>query len=260
MSGEAAAVARETKKPAGTRRRSRLVQALVGAVVGGAGAVLALSLAPQLAPELDPADKAALRHLGAALPLAAGLAALVCGWTVIAFHELGHVAAGLAVGFRFQLFVAGPLRVEREGAEERVKAGLNREFSLYGGVAACLPVDTRDLPRRFVWVFAGGPLASVALALAGWAAVAWLPGAPAGLRMLGMVVAMMSAAIGLGTLIPMRGGGFASDGARLLRMFRGGPEARREAATLSLVALAFRRARLEEIIRAADAIDRAAAV
>ncbi len=96
-----------------------------------------------------------------------------------------------------------------------------------------MPRDGHDLRRRVASLVAGGPLASAALALgaggAGWA----LGGAWGGA--LG-ILALVSAMIGLATLIPSRAGGFSSDGARLLTLARGGPPAQREAAVFALVA------------------------
>jgi hypothetical protein len=211
----------------------KLASAAAGVMVGaGLGAAIAVSGLP----ELEAADKAVLRErLGAWLFPAALAVALGMGWVAIAVHEVGHLLGGVAARFRFWLFVVGPLRVQRDEATGRVRAGLNRELSLYGGVAASLPTDTRDLPRRLAMVIAGGPLASVALALAAWGAAALAGRSPAGVLL--SVLALMSAGLAAATLIPMSSGGFTSDGGRLLRLMRSGPVAEREAATLPLIAL-----------------------
>ena len=66
-------------------------------------------------------------------------------------HELGHVLAGWLVGFRFQLFVIGPLRLER-GDSGSVRLRLNRDPALFGGVASSLPTDNREVIRKFALI------------------------------------------------------------------------------------------------------------
>jgi hypothetical protein len=78
-------------------------------------------------------------------------------------HELGHVIAGWLVGFQFRLLVFGPMRLER-GASGRVRARLNQDPALFGGIACSLPTDNRDLIKRFAWFVAGGPVMSLAFA------------------------------------------------------------------------------------------------
>lgn len=161
---------------------------------------------------------------------------LFATWLAILVHEAGHAAAGRAVGFRFYFLVAGFLRVDRDDLTERLRVRLNRDGMLFGGVAACLPTDTQGLTRRLGWMVAGGPLASLALAIFAGALSA-LPGLTPLARFVVVVTAAMSGVLTLATLVPMRANGFVSDGGRLLRIFRGGPSAEREGATLPLLAL-----------------------
>lgn len=221
--------------PAPARRRGQggARSMLGGMVVGGVLGYAAMSVLP----EMSDAGKAALREqFGPWLPLALAALALAIAFFAIAVHELGHVAGGLAARFHFWLYVVGPLRVEREEVGGRVTVALNREPALWGGMAGCLPLDTHDLPRRLMLLVAGGPLASLALALAAGAVAARVPLSP-----LGTIVAVMTAGLSglvmVATLIPMRTGGFQTDGARILKLLRGGPPAEREAATLPLLAL-----------------------
>lgn len=162
-----------------------------------------------------------------------GLAAM---WLAILAHEVGHLIGGALARFRFQLLVVGPLRVERGG--DRVRVRLNRDPSLSGGIAGLLPTGTHALPRRLGLMVAGGPAVSFLLAGAAAALIGGpLAGAPALLKnLLGMMM-IISGGLGVVTLIPMRFSGFSSDGARLLRLARGGPQAKREAAMLSLVGI-----------------------
>jgi hypothetical protein len=211
---------------------------LVGMLSGGLGAVLAVGAIRMLGEDATGmGDKEALRAtFGAWTGAVVALAALAAGWFAILAHEAGHVAGGQLARFRFHLLVAGPLRIGRDPATQRIRAVLNREVSLYGGIAASLPTGTERLPRRLGLMVAGGPAASFLLAGTAAALLSVVEdGAP--LLQAGLGITMLiSTGLGVVTLIPTRFSGFASDGARLLRLARGGPEAQREAAILSLMA------------------------
>lgn len=213
---------------------------LVGVVSGGLGAAIGVGAVRLLGDELTGmGDKSALRAtFGAWIGLVVALGAVFAAWFAILVHEAGHVAGGQLARFRFHLMVAGPLRVERDPATGRIRARLNRDGALYGGIAASLPTGTERLSRRLALVVAGGPAASFLLAAAAAALLSGpLDGAPPLLGPVTGILMMISAGLGVVTLIPMRFSGFASDGARLLRLVRGGPDAEREAAILSLMAL-----------------------
>jgi hypothetical protein len=152
-------------------------------------------------------------------------------------HELGHVLAGWLVGFRFQLLVIGPLRLER-AESGRARVGLNLDPALFGGVACSLPTDSRDLIRSFAWFAAGGPAASLAFAALLLLPPALAPGWFGPLPKVALVLTgLFSGALGLATAIPMSMGAFTSDGARVFRLARGGAPAARDAALLHLEAL-----------------------
>jgi hypothetical protein len=222
-------------KPAKPGPLKKAAQLLVGMAVGAVIGFVGMSLA---IPDIAPETRALLRdRLGEwSAPFLVGVALLV-GYFGIVVHELGHVLGGMAARFRFHLYVAGPLRIERDEVTGRLSVGFNRVVSLAGGLVAMLPTDTHDLRRRFALVVAGGPLASFALALAAWAPLALdAPLPPLADIVLG-ITAFMSAGLGVVSIIPANGGGFASDGGRLLRLVRGGPVAERESAMLPLLAL-----------------------
>lgn len=213
---------------------------LVGLVSGGVGALVGVGAIRLLGEDaIGLGNKAALRAaLGPWAGLVVALTGLAMAWLAILAHEVGHVAGGQLARFRFHLLVAGPLRIERNPVTQRIRAVLNRELSLYGGIAASLPTGTERLPRRLGMMVAGGPGASFLLAGIG-AALVYGPLAGAGplLKVAVGIMTLISGGLGVVTLIPMRFSGFASDGARLLRLLRGGPEAQREAAILSIMAV-----------------------
>lgn len=166
----------------------------------------------------------------ALLPLSAFLA--------IAWHELGHVAAGVANGMRFAVFAAGPLWVERTG--EGLQLKFNRLVATWGGISLCIPTDADRIERRMAWLLAGGPLASLALALVALTPLGFkaldelsVPGLAA------MATGVISFAVFVATaLMPGFGLGAGTDGQRLRRIWRGGPGARADAAIFALTGLA----------------------
>lgn len=163
---------------------------------------------------------------------------------VIAVHELGHLAGGRMVGFRFRLLVIGLLRITR--ADGRTRIGLNRDLLKYAGVAGSSPDDPAGMRRRMAIVLLAGPVMSllagaVALALL----VAGLPDAWTrdwfveftATRALALFAAG-SLAVGIITLLPGGSPGRPTDGSRMLELARGGPAAERTVALLSLNSLA----------------------
>jgi hypothetical protein len=161
---------------------------------------------------------------------------------VLLVHEVGHLLGGRLVGFRAFLLIVGPMRLERSGAGWQMY--LNKQLSAYGGLAGSVATDARDLRRRTAVMVAGGPVASIVFALSAWLVLSEL-----GLRSLDAnsslphilgfftlhLLAGASAAIGIATLIPMYTSGFLSDGARLLRLWRGGPVAARDSALQAIM-------------------------
>ncbi len=167
-------------------------------------------------------------------------------WVVIAFHELGHLGAGIAQGFRMALYTAGFLGVR--GTSTGVRFFFNRQFNLMGGLAATFPERLEsgpDLRRKFVRIVAAGPLASLLLcvvALLGLFFTIQNPVDAPGLAtragaLFLMVAGGMSGFIFLATMIPSHAGGFMSDGARLLSLLNKGEKGLYEEASLSVMTL-----------------------
>ncbi len=147
----------------------------------------------------------------------------------IAWHEFGHVVGGWLSGFQLMLFAVGPLKIERVSG--RLGMSFSKSPHLWGGVAATAALDgvRRDpvfMRRALARIVAGGPLFSMLGAGLIGPAIALFHSMPSPAILLGMAGAM-SLAIGLATLIPLSAGGFRSDGARLLQLYRGGEEADR---------------------------------
>lgn len=157
---------------------------------------------------------------------------------VIAVHEGGHAWAGVQVGFDFRTYVVGPFLWDKQPGGWKFM--WNKNINTSGGLVICIPTGTHNLDKRFVRYAAGGPLASLALALL--AGVVFLllrgPGQSVLMQILVYffsVIAFLSAAIFLITSLPLHAGGFSSDGARVLRLLRGGDKARFEILMLKIV-------------------------
>ena len=79
---------------------------------------------------------------------------------VLGVHELGHLITGLIQGFRFELFVVGPLGIKREN--NRIKVYLNKNIAHYGGLASTLPRnDNAENSRILANICLAGPIASI---------------------------------------------------------------------------------------------------
>lgn len=152
---------------------------------------------------------------------------------VLAIHELGHLLTGLIQGFKFELFVIGPLGIKREKNE--IKIYLNKDIQYYGGAAATLP--RRPSPndgKIFANILLAGPIASLLFAI-----------------ILGFIYfsfdlqfskfigigALASFGILLATTVPEKTGIFFTDRKRYQRLISEGTEREVELAVLRLTSI-----------------------
>lgn len=185
-------------------------KALVAALLmGGAGAASGFLLAKY---GMDmPAVRASLKSLSVWDLLMLPVLVVM----VLAVHEAGHLAGGMGRGMRFLLFIAGPFGLVR--TQEGIRFRWFFNLGTLGGLAAALPDPGRTLRTQLVPMIAGGPLASLLLALAGMGLFLLSDGR---LAAYGLVTMLLSAAIFLVTAAPFRAGGFMSDGMQLLQLRR----------------------------------------
>jgi hypothetical protein len=156
----------------------------------------------------------------------------------VAVHELGHAWAGQWLGFRFYWLTVGPFRWERQG--ESIRFRWNTHLYAAGGLVLSVPTDDRKLRSRYMAFTAAGPLASLLWAALALGAYHLLPAPgkwPLGVLALG-ISGSVSALIGVLTLVPVRRGGIATDGSRLLSLGRNGLASRVETAVLAVMARA----------------------
>lgn len=152
-------------------------------------------------------------------------------WACVVVHESGHLLGGRLGGMRPLMLFAGPLHLEF--STDRVRVLRNRVIATWGGLAACAPHDERSSSRAsFALLVAGGPMGSFLLAAATVPAAFAVGGWWGGLL---LVTGAMSAGIGVATLIPVRAGGYMSDGGQLLGLARRDQETRQRLALGALM-------------------------
>lgn len=158
---------------------------------------------------------------------------------VIALHEGGHALAGVWMNFDFRMYVVGPFMWDKEQSGWKFK--WNKNVNTSGGLVICIPVTSENVSNRFSIYAAGGPLASLLTALLaygiylGCQQVGFVSQGGQIFTYLWMMIAFLSAAIFVVTSIPLHAGGFSSDGARIIRLMRGGDTARFEVLLLKLI-------------------------
>lgn len=132
---------------------------------------------------------------------------LLLGFATVVIHELGHVVAGLCMGFRFVSVRVWSLRIN---SRFRFRLADNRG-SEYAGLARMLPIGSRAFKTRVIVMTLGGPVANFltslmiapyvrTIPLAGWF-MAW------------------SGFVGIFNLVPFRRGKTLTDGRRILTLF-----------------------------------------
>ena len=136
---------------------------------------------------------------------------------MIAVHELGHLTGGIIRGMRFLLLIVGPFQLSKTQSGVRFNWLFN--LGTFGGLAAATPDPDKPLRPQMLSLIAGGPLASLLLALLATAGFVLL-GGQAGIH--AMIIALLSLLIFTVTAIPTWVGGFMSDGKQFLEVLRGG--------------------------------------
>jgi hypothetical protein len=162
------------------------------------------------------------------------LASLPLVWLLVVLaHEFGHLLGGRLAGMKPMMLFAGPLHFEF-GAD-RLRLKLNRVKSTWGGLAACAPGPSAGR-HGYALLVVGGPLASFVLAAvaipAGFALGGWWGGWLFATGAISMLICLV-------TLLPVRAGGFMSDGGQLLGLWRGDRESGARLALSSLMAQSY---------------------
>lgn len=212
------------KKNRLTRIVTIVIMMLVGGAVGYFGAI---------------AGGKAAATVPAPVMIALAVLFIPAFFFVIAVHEGGHAWAGVRMNFDFRTYVVGPFLWDKQPDGWKFK--WNKNINTSGGLVICIPVGTDNLAKRFSFYGAGGPLASLLLAVVAFG-VFWFVRELVASTFVGqlfvylsLLIAFLSTVIFLITAIPLHAGGFYSDGARVLRFLRCGDTAQFEVLMLKIV-------------------------
>lgn len=155
---------------------------------------------------------------------------------VILIHEIGHVLGGLIMGNEFSMMIVGPLKLQKEDGKYHLE--FNQNIAMAGGLALTLPTKVEGFKKRRAVVIGGGPFASLVLAIIAYLLFISIPNGDSKLlTTIFLSLGMLSAMIFVMTIIPMKAGGFMSDGMQLLMTFRGDAKAKQYANFMHLFAL-----------------------
>lgn len=183
-----------------------LLQMLIGAALGAGSMLVLLRSGFTVAPPGTPKHWVLLTVV-LSIPVAMVL--------TIVLHELGHAVLGRATGGVLLRFVVGPWRCAR------FRSGFRwtrvRSLKGIGGfVQTLLPADER-FRRSMSLMLIGGPLAN--LLTAALCATTFALGIAWQIQMFALILMLISLLIGVVNLIPLRVGGFMTDGLQLLRLW-----------------------------------------
>ena len=152
-------------------------------------------------------------------------AALIVSITI---HEMGHLIAGKAVGFKFYMLTVGPFKIQRKG--DRLQAGINKHLNIGGGLTIMMPETELYQDSDMVWFILGGPLGNFFFTLAFLAAIFTFMMANNDFAQtvsayVLYTTAFISFLLGVTALLPANSDLFESDGTQLLDLKRGGDKA-----------------------------------
>jgi len=145
-------------------------------------------------------------------------------------HELGHVVAGLSVGFELRTLAVGPLLFTKEARGWKLRFTPKR--ILVGGLTAMAPKSSDRLVSRYLRFILGGPAASLTLLVASLILMLLIPASSA-------VEALVYVSLFLVVMccIPYTVRSQPTDGKGILLLTRKGPGAERFVAILYVLAL-----------------------
>lgn len=156
---------------------------------------------------------------------------VVMTFIVLGIHELGHLLIGLAQGFRFELFVVGPLGIRRK--ENKIEFYLNKNLGYYGGVAASSPTtDDPGNAKKFARLILAGPVFSLLFSVV-FLIIAYFIGKPLGMAF--YTGGIISLGIFFATTVPSRTGMFFTDRKRYQRLVTPGKDQQVEIAMLKII-------------------------
>ena len=158
------------------------------------------------------------------------------GYAIIAFfmstiiHELGHVVCGLIHGWKFLMMVIGPFKFYRETPDDRIRFGIEKNPSLWGGCGGTFPNKVDDKAVKvFSRILLAGPIASFILGIVFCVILIVTK------NELAMMIGFVALGEGVACILPMKikTGILYNDGTRCMRIVKGGQTAAEEKAILT---------------------------
>lgn len=152
----------------------------------------------------------------------------------IAVHELGHLAAAIACGFRFRALTIGPFSLLATAKGMQIRSAWSA-VAMIGGQQISAPPPGGGTPRQYLVYLAGGGVANIVAGI-GFAALAYaLPWPPLWISAC-LLCAAMNLFLGPLNLLPLStGNGIRTDGYNIRTLLRGGDDATRFRAVFELI-------------------------
>src|SRR5258708_4784595 len=222
-------------KPEGSDQTARHTGRLIGAIMGILLPVVCVAMMIWVPGALDffyrifqPVNQALSRVMRLDNWALDTVFLLLSAWLAIiaavVVHEIGHMIAGLGVGFRLNFIRFGPVQISPPFHVSL----LPRSRTKGSGATSMLFATTDRLRLRFIAMTLGGPMANLVSAFA----VLILP---LSMGAFSAWFVILSILIGSGNLVPFRRLSLVSDGQRILMVMRNGPQGERWSALLHLV-------------------------
>jgi hypothetical protein len=151
------------------------------------------------------------------------LVILLAGFLMTLVHELGHTAAGFALGMKLRLFIVGPFQWRKREGRWEFKFDPRSILSDTGGTGV-VPTTASQPQWYEAVVLIAGPLANLTVAAAAFSvALVFDPRAPIQSYGFAALFGAFNLLCFATNLIPLRTGNQYSDGARLYQLFSHGP-------------------------------------
>lgn len=160
------------------------------------------------------------------------ISAVICYFLSAMIHELGHVICGLLNHWKMFLLVVGPVKLYRETLDAKVKIGIEKNISLWGGVGGTLPTyKSEDNIKIWSKILIAGPLTSIIFGFL------MFPLFLLSRSIFLLMLSLMPIAMGFMCIIPMKmkTGLLYNDGTRYKRIKCGGQEEAEEKALFLLL-------------------------
>jgi hypothetical protein len=170
---------------------------------------------------------------------------------VIFIHEFGHVLGGKLAGYSLFMFAIGPIKWVRK--EEKIQVHWNPSLNSLGGITIMLPKDKSVRPSDMVYLILGGPIAGFIIFIISIGSIYIMAQTQTEsiirqhTSFFLLLVAIMTFIATVGSLLPFRTTGFASDGGQLLDLVKGGNRAERRMILMALSAMSINGNRPKEL-------------